>query len=249
MFETMIQLRTVLAASLALTMLAAAAGASGDRCTGDCDGDGAVTVDEILAAVTIALDGGSVEPCASADADGDGLVTVAAVVAAVSNALSGCPVAAPTPTVTATATPSPTAGPEAVPTSAAELLAWLQQGNYLGWAAESAAHPSGGPHQLTVRTYINDFLYDSLSLGNTAHPRGAAAVKELYGSSPLLRGWAVSVKVGDDSDGGRGWYWYERVGTSVYASDTGVRLCTGCHEADFRNFASKDFVLIPFPLQ
>lgn len=59
-------------------------------CIGDCDGDGSVTVDEILKMVNIAL-GSPVEECPAGDRDGDGAITVDEILAAVANALRGCP--------------------------------------------------------------------------------------------------------------------------------------------------------------
>jgi hypothetical protein len=41
-------------------------------CRGDCDGDGSVTIDELIAAVGIALGESGVEQCPSLDGDGDG---------------------------------------------------------------------------------------------------------------------------------------------------------------------------------
>ena len=59
-------------------------------CVGDCDGDGMVTVDEILKMVSIAL-GAPVDDCPAGDRDGDGEITVDEVLTAVTNALDGCP--------------------------------------------------------------------------------------------------------------------------------------------------------------
>jgi hypothetical protein len=59
-------------------------------CVGDCDGDGSVTVDEIVRGVNIALGMSSVDDCPAFDGDGDGSVTVDEVVTAVNNALNGC---------------------------------------------------------------------------------------------------------------------------------------------------------------
>lgn len=239
-------------------------------CPGDCDGDGSVTVNEVVASVNIALGNGAVDSCPAVDANGDGDVTINEIVLAVSNALSGCPVAAtPTPppadtatasptfsptevptsspTATSTALPTPTATPDAapIPTTADELLAWLQAGNYLGWTAESAPHPSGGPHGGTVRTYVNDIVLESLRAGNASHPAGSAVVKELYFNGSSVQLWAVMVKVQANSDGGRGWYWWE--GAS-YAG-LGVPVCTNCHGGNYNGYVSKDYVLSNFPLQ
>jgi len=59
-------------------------------CAGDCDGNHAVTVDEILRGVSIALGGQALGLCPAFDRDGDAAVTVDEIVAAVSNALVGC---------------------------------------------------------------------------------------------------------------------------------------------------------------
>ena len=78
-------------------------------CTGDCNGDGMVTVDEILLGVSIALGHTSLETCRGFDADQNGAVTVEELVAAVNAALAGCPSPTPSATVTPSATESPTA--------------------------------------------------------------------------------------------------------------------------------------------
>jgi hypothetical protein len=60
-------------------------------CLGDCNGDGSVTVDEIIIMVNIALGEADVEDCAAGDGDASGNVTVDEIVTAVNNALNGCP--------------------------------------------------------------------------------------------------------------------------------------------------------------
>jgi hypothetical protein len=59
-------------------------------CTGDCDGLGTVTVNEIITMVNIALGSASVDSCKAGDADHSGTITVNEIIAAVNNALSGC---------------------------------------------------------------------------------------------------------------------------------------------------------------
>ncbi len=59
-------------------------------CSGDCDGDDQVTVDELLRGVGIVLGRAPVSVCPAADADGNGEVTVDELIAAVTRALSGC---------------------------------------------------------------------------------------------------------------------------------------------------------------
>jgi hypothetical protein len=62
----------------------------GPSCPGDCDGDGDVTISELIKAVAIALRDKPWEECPSADANGDGDVSVDELVRAVRAALDGC---------------------------------------------------------------------------------------------------------------------------------------------------------------
>jgi hypothetical protein len=68
---------------------------SAPACPGDCNGDGKVTVDELVRAVSGALGTGTA--CSADDLDGDGTISITELVAAVNAALNGCP-ATPTPT-------------------------------------------------------------------------------------------------------------------------------------------------------
>ncbi len=70
-------------------MLAIAPRAARAACTGDCNGDGSVTVDEIVTMVNLALNGGTTG-CTAGDSNGDGTITVDEIVTAVNNALNGC---------------------------------------------------------------------------------------------------------------------------------------------------------------
>jgi hypothetical protein len=76
-------------------------------CTGDCTNDGAVTVNELITMVNIALGNAPVTACEAGDESGDGEITVNEIVAAVNNALNGCPPTT-TPTTGAMGTPTPT---------------------------------------------------------------------------------------------------------------------------------------------
>ncbi|MDX2170669.1 MAG: PQQ-dependent sugar dehydrogenase [Deltaproteobacteria bacterium] len=71
----------------ALLLLAAPALA----CPGDCDGDGTVAIAELVRAVDLALDGGTLAACAAADGNGDDQLTVDELIDAVGAALDGCP--------------------------------------------------------------------------------------------------------------------------------------------------------------
>ncbi|MFI5365847.1 MAG: FG-GAP repeat domain-containing protein [Candidatus Binatia bacterium] len=61
-------------------------------CTGDCNGNHAVTVDEILTMVNIALGNAPLAACSAGDANQDMTITIDEILAAVNNALTGCPV-------------------------------------------------------------------------------------------------------------------------------------------------------------
>lgn len=199
-------------------------------CVGDCNEDGAVTIDELVLCADIALRARPVGLCPGADANEDEKIGIDEVVQAVDNTLHACPMSS-------------------IPTAGAEMLAWLQDGNYLDWTSESALHPPVGPHFHQVLTYFNDPLLASLAAGNPSHPAGSAAVKELYGNGGELAGWAAMVKTQDDSNGGMSWYWYEGFGDSISFSGFGLGVCTGCHGGEYRGLPSKDFVLSPYPLQ
>jgi hypothetical protein len=85
------------------------------NCTGDCNGNGTVEINELVTCVNIALDTAAPSTCAACDANGDSRVTIDELIAAVSNALTHCGqvTVIPTPTdggPTPTATPMPTSG-------------------------------------------------------------------------------------------------------------------------------------------
>ncbi len=59
-------------------------------CVGDCNGDGVVTIDEIVIGVDIALGVTPISQCRGLDANGDGVVTVDELLQAVGHVLNGC---------------------------------------------------------------------------------------------------------------------------------------------------------------
>lgn len=77
------------------TTLAHPSGGVAQPCAGDCGGDGAVTVDEVVTGVNIVLGSTPVSACAVLDRDGDATVDISDVLASVTNLLSGCPEADP----------------------------------------------------------------------------------------------------------------------------------------------------------
>ncbi len=67
-------------------------------CVGDCSADGAITVDEILIGVNVALGVSPLSSCPPFDVDSSGTLTVDELVSAVDGALRGCESVLPTPT-------------------------------------------------------------------------------------------------------------------------------------------------------
>src|SRR5512143_2237004 len=93
-------------------LAAAAASAAAVRCAGDCDGNGSVTIDDIVTRVNIALGSLSPDHCPSFDCTGNGEVTVDCLITAVIAALNDCrPPATVSSTPAATATVTPTMTP------------------------------------------------------------------------------------------------------------------------------------------
>ena len=66
-------------------------GTVGPTCPGDCNGDGEVTINELITAVNIALGSQQVSACQAADTSHDGSVTINELISAVNSALNGCP--------------------------------------------------------------------------------------------------------------------------------------------------------------
>jgi len=60
-------------------------------CVGDCDGNGVVTVSDLITGVNIALGNQPLANCPAFDPDGSGMVTVGELIQGVNNALNGCP--------------------------------------------------------------------------------------------------------------------------------------------------------------
>jgi hypothetical protein len=71
-----------------LLLLALPAGAA---CTGDCNGDRAVSIAELLVGVKATLDGSPPAGCAAFDGNGDGRIGIDELIAGVGYALDGCP--------------------------------------------------------------------------------------------------------------------------------------------------------------
>ena len=137
-----------------------------------------------------------------------------------------------------------------VPLDKVALHNYLREGKYKSWKArEGGRHPTRGPHTkfgVPVRVFLDDTLNASLSAGNDEHPSGSSAIKEMYTKDGELEGWAVMVKTSRESNGGKGWFWYEITSTTDPSMPVrignGVPLCYGCHAV------GKDYVLTGYPL-
>ena len=132
------------------------------------------------------------------------------------------------------------------PDDEAALVAFLTAGKYETWAKEADYHESAGPHGKSVRVYYSAKATESLHSGAAVFPAGAASVKELE-SDGSLYGWSVWVKVQDATDGGNGFFWYERIRRDdgndlVYGNARGSGDCVGCH----RGGMDFDLSTLPF---
>jgi cysteine-rich repeat protein len=94
--------------AIALLLLIGVAHSAEAQCTGDCNGDGTVAINELITGVNIALGSTPVSSCPSFDVSGDGTVAINELIAAVNNALNGCPAVTPTQTATTSPTTSVT---------------------------------------------------------------------------------------------------------------------------------------------
>jgi len=97
--------------AIACMVLLCARFVDAQSCPGDCNGDGEVSINELIIGVNIALGAQAVTACTAMDSNGDGAVTVNELIRAVSMALNGCPARTVTPTAAATDTETPTPPP------------------------------------------------------------------------------------------------------------------------------------------
>ena len=139
------------------------------------------------------------------------------------------------------------------PTENAALEAWLDSKAYDRYFCEPAVHASRSPspHGFN-RICSNDVIAERVEASGE-WPEGAAAVKEIFASEsdPEPSGYAVYVKTRAESDGGRGWYWYERLPGRSANSGFGATVCTGCHSnagasaATTPSPGARDYVFTP----
>jgi hypothetical protein len=142
---------------------------------------------------------------------------------------------------------------EVPPQGAAALKSWLANGSYKTWHCEPQKHAARAPsphdyNRICSNSAISDNDEDE------PYPKGAAAVKELWGhDGAKVIGYAVYIKVQEDSAEGAGWYFYEEnpelKADGPVADDLGnagmaSTLCVGCHSAAGKDAAHSghDFV-------
>lgn len=162
-----------------------------------------------------------------------------------------------------------TGDPQTPPRGARALNAWLVAGHYTQWACEPSIHPARSPGAHGHNRICNNAAMAEAATGSGDWPAGAAAVKELYTSAAdtTPKGYAVALKIDDDSASGAGWYWYEilRIDrddlddtSSVVADGPGdaggaKSICIGCHAAAGSDAdhtptpGGRDFVYTPVP--
>jgi hypothetical protein len=90
---SIVQVRVATPGALLLAALCLFASRAPAACIGDCDGNGAVAINELVIGVNIGLGLAGVESCPAFDQDGDGTVDIGNVITGVGNGLEGCPVA------------------------------------------------------------------------------------------------------------------------------------------------------------
>jgi hypothetical protein len=124
--------RVGIIATLVMLSCSAARPAAAQPCVGDCNGDGAVAINELVLAVAIAVGAAPLAQCPSI---GPAPVGIDRVIASVNGALCACaPCPTPPPTRTPTATPAVTATavPSATPEPPTFESAWREDSARLG---------------------------------------------------------------------------------------------------------------------
>jgi hypothetical protein len=182
--------------AVVLVWLTLVPGRSAAQCTGDCDGNGRVLVNELVLGTNIALNRAPLAQCQRLDRDGNLRATVDELVDAVGAALRGC---LATAVPTATPTPIPNQPPQALCRTVYRTFAGLPIGLSLpasdpGDALQFAvdAFPAGG--QLNESTGLLSWTPTTDQLGpfylpftatDTATPPQAARGVVFFKVSPL----------------------------------------------------------------
>jgi pimeloyl-ACP methyl ester carboxylesterase len=148
----------IVAAALILAAPAARA------CPGDCDGDGAVTVDELIRGVRLALEQPATPParCSTFDQDGDEAVAIDELTVGIGVALSTCPtapaIAFATVDIASPATPAGTPGSPGVVVDNPKLLTQFGADADLNFARYTRFHfDDAGPRPDAILILVPGF--------------------------------------------------------------------------------------------
>ena len=144
-------------AALVLLTIVYAASARG-QCVGDCDGDGSLSIGELITGVSISLGQTSLSSCPPFDPNHSGHVTIEELIGAVTAALNGCP-ASPTP-LPLTPTPAATATTSALPSV----------------TATETSPPTGTPEQTTPSATATVAPTDTAPLPSSTPSVAASAI-------------------------------------------------------------------------
>lgn len=131
--------------------------------------------------------------------------------------------------------------PQTPPQGETAIKAWLATGDYKKWHCEDAEHDARSPSPHGVNRICSNDILSSNPAGATYKAK-SAAVKELWDmKGGKVIGYAVYLKLQDDSAGGAGWYYYEDnptinppggvVADGVGTSGNPKTVCVACHMA------------------
>ncbi|MFI5364072.1 MAG: DUF1566 domain-containing protein [Candidatus Binatia bacterium] len=221
-------------AAVALGLIAAAVPCTASQpalaqCVGDCDGNGVVSVDEILIGVEIVLGEADLSRCPSFGINGDMRVTVDEILAAVNNALTGCPTPTNTPTAAPTSTPTPTPTPHLVDNGEGAITD-TQTG--LMWEKKDQA---GGLHDVNTRYAWAGYCSDESGLCQpdaasastcSAATGGAVGCAQCGGTATCNTSFTTTIWTI--------WQWLNQLNASNFAGYSDWRLPTSAGEAPFQ---------------
>ena len=109
---------TTVGTAVVAALVIACGSARAQECVGDCDGNGMVTINELILGVSIALGNQPITACGAFDCQHNETVPINCLIQGVNGALDGCSAAVATNTATpmpnVTATPTATPGNESV---------------------------------------------------------------------------------------------------------------------------------------
>jgi hypothetical protein len=127
-------------------------------------------------------------------------------------------------------------GNDVPPQGEESMKEWLAAGDYKNWHCEPEEHAPRPPSPHGVnRICSNGTLSENAE--DDPYPKNSAAVKELW-EGGSVKGYAVYLKIKDESEGGAGWYYFEEsvegvtVAEGIGSAGSAEReLCASCHQA------------------